>query len=593
MRSLLAFLVGALVATTVTGGASPGGTEKVTEWLTARVGAALGADGVTTWVPSGTFASSADVRVPRYPFQIDGRDTRELSLSAVRGEQVSAQLAVAATHPIDDLKATVRLDGLRSRTRFVKYVPVMRSKTEIDWSARIEDTSSWREVSGDRNPDVVGDALEERSTVDVPAYAAQPVWFTFEIPRDARPGTHRGEITLGGVRYPLTVEVAEPVLPEPKDYKFFLDVWMQPETIAHYARTRPWSDRHWQLLAPYFRDLASRGQKIINTTIVDNPWHHQWGRGKTRAQTYLPYQSMVGWTWDGTRFDFDFARFDRYVETAREAGLGPAIGAFSMLAFQTEEHLTYTDRRTGQVVYEKVDLGGQRWRQAWGEFLAEFQRHLEDKGWLNDTWLSFDERPLDMMTVVRDFVHEVAPAFDRRISIAGSVNTAAIAHNLSVDWGGLHLVTPELVAQRRKEGKTTTFYVYGWPAHPNTLSYSPAVESRMMAWLAASKGLDGFLRWAYNSWPADVFKDPVFIFSQGDEYLVYPGPNGPMSSIRWEQLREGVEDFELISLLRAKTGETPQLRQALDLATRELDGRTKNPADLAEARQVVVRELTR
>ncbi|KKD01928.1 glycoside hydrolase domain-containing protein, partial [Streptomyces sp. WM6386] len=110
------------------------------------------------------------------------------------------------------------------------------------------------------------------------------------------------------------------------------------------------------------------------------------------------------------------------------------------------------------------------------------------------------------MTVVKDFVHEVAPVFDDRISVAGSISTEGVASNLSVDWGGIDAMTKEKVAERRKAGKITTFYVYGAPAHPNTLSYSPAVESRMLPWISAQRNLDGFLRWSYNSWTSDPFK---------------------------------------------------------------------------------------
>ncbi|GLZ12948.1 hypothetical protein Acsp04_31830 [Actinomadura sp. NBRC 104425] len=125
------------------------------------------------------------------------------------------------------------------------------------------------------------------------------------------------------------------------------------------------------------------------------------------------------------------------------------------------------------------------------------------------------------------------------------------------------------------------------------LSFSPAIEGRMLPWVAASRYLDGLLRWSYNSWPRDVFREPVFVFTQGDEYLVYPGPDGPMSSIRWEQLREGVEDYELIAQARRRRGgDTDGLRKALALAIRDLDGRTKNPADMAEARRLLLRELT-
>ncbi|MEV0775434.1 glycoside hydrolase domain-containing protein [Streptomyces sp. NPDC050428] len=609
------FVAGVVVAASTTAIAVTGTTgtdvnsKATTTWLTVKVADAMGTRDTITWVPTGSFAGSAEERVPRYPMTaVQGRETKELALSAVRNEQVSAQLAIASGQNLDDVKAVVgdltgpggaKLSGDDAQVRFVKYIPVQRSKSEVDWSATIDQVSSGKEVSGDRNPDVVGDALEERTSVDVPAYAAQPLWFTFHIPKTAEPGTYTGTVKVDAdgrtqTSYPLTIEVADASVPDPRDYGFFLDVWAQPETIAKNHGVKLWSDEHWKLIDKYNRDLASRGQKVINTTIVDNPWHHQWSLGTRESQTATPYSSMVGWKWNGSSFAFDFARWDKYVETARRSGLGPDIGAFSMLAFQDQEHLTYTDTSTGKTVYENVDLGGDRWREAWGAFLPAFEQHLKAKGWLDNTWLSFDERPIDTMTVVKDFVHEVAPAFDDRISVAGSINTEGVASNLSVDWGGIDAMTKEKVEERRKAGKITTFYVYGSPAHPNTLSFSPAVESRMLPWISAQRNLDGFLRWSYNSWTSDPFKQPVHIFTQGDEYLVYPAKDGPMSSIRWEQLKEGIEDYELIAQLRKKDGGTDSdaLTEALTTATRNLDGRTKDVGDIEAARAAVVKGLT-
>ncbi|GAA2333186.1 DUF4091 domain-containing protein [Streptomyces violaceusniger] len=616
--SLLAgFVAGVVVAASTTAIAVTGtntdtgpDSKATTTWLTVKVADAMGTRDTITWVPTGSFAGSAEERVPRYPMTaIQGQDTKELALSAVRNEQVSAQLAIASGHDLGNVKAVVgdltgpggaKLSGDDTRVRFVKYVPVQRSKSEVDWSATIDQVSSGKEVSGDRNPDVVGDPLEERSSVDVPAYAAQPLWFTFHIPEKARPGTYRGTVKVDAdgrtqASYPLTIEVADASAPDSDDYGFFLDVWAQPETIAQAHGVKLWSDQHWKLIEAYNRDLATRGQKVINTTIVDNPWHHQWSLGTRESQTATPYSSMVGWTWNGKTFSFDFARWDRYVRAARRAGLGPDIGAFSMLAFQDKEHLTYTDTRTGKSVYENVDLGGDRWREAWGAFLSAFEKHLKAKGWLEDTWLSFDERPIDTMRVVKDLVHEVAPVFDDRISVAGSISTEGVASNLSVDWGGIGAMTKEKAAERRAAGKITTFYVYGSPAHPNTLAYSPAVESRMLPWISAQRNLDGFLRWSYNSWTRDPFTQPVHIFTQGDEYLVYPGKDGPMSSIRWEQLKEGVEDYELIAQLRKKEAgdaDSDALAEALATATRNLDGRTKDVTDIETARAAVVKGLT-
>ncbi len=141
---------------------------------------------------------------------------------------------------------------------------------------------------------------------------------------------------------------------------------------------------------------------------------------------------------------------------------------------------------------------------------------------------------------------------------------------------------------RRARGLTTTCYTYCVGEHPNCVTFSPAVEARMLPWLAAAHGLDGYLRWAFNDWPPDVWCTPAHLFPQGDEYLVYPGPAGPMSSIRWELLRQGIEDVELLWAAQRLLGESaPALVEALHLATRNPDGRTKDPADLVAARRLV------
>src|SRR6476659_8609894 len=101
-----AFVAGVVVAATTTAIAGTGSpttdvnVRHTTTWLTVKVADAMGTRDTITWVPTGSFASSAEVRVPRYPTTaIEGRDTKELALDAVRGEQVSAQLAVASGKP--------------------------------------------------------------------------------------------------------------------------------------------------------------------------------------------------------------------------------------------------------------------------------------------------------------------------------------------------------------------------------------------------------------------------------------------------------------------------------------------------------------
>src|SRR2546430_8711699 len=59
----------------------------------------------------------------------------------------------------------------------------------------------------------------------------------------------------------------------------------------------------------------------------------------------------------------------------------------------------------------------------------------------------------------------------------------------------------------------------------------------------------GFLHWGLNQWPSDL--DPnKGLFAPGDDFIVYPGRDGPRSSLRWEAFRDGVEDHALFTLWR-------------------------------------------
>lgn len=191
---------------------------------------------------------------------------------------------------------------------------------------------------------------------------------------------------------------------------------------------------------------------------------------------------------------------------------------------------------------------------------------------------------------------ESAPGFLDRFSIAGKPITSELAQSLSIFYEHFSpeynhdKPINELFLERKAANKTTTLYLCGAPAHPNTFTFSPAIESQLIPWIALKMDADGYLRWAYNSWSdADPYKNPVFNFIQGDDYYVYPGKDGPVSSIRWELLKEGIEDFEIFSIIKQQGRISKEnLQKAIELATRNVDGRYKNVNDFIEARKIVL-----
>lgn len=602
----------------------------VPDWLKLNVDEALPEAGLNIWIPTNNLASSSLIKVPRYPRKfskleiennpaltdfeiIPVNENSNFKVTAVKNEQLSLQVALAnredftvTNAKIGNLKTEdgITLEGASTQVRYVKYLPVQRARSEYVWSPKQERIVG-EGVSGNMAPNVVGDPLMEMDTLKVTAFTAQPIWITIKIPKKAKAGNYLGQIVIetkehGTVDISLNLEIADIELPDPINYNFNLDLWLNPSAIAEHYKLEHWSDDHWKMIKTYLEDYANAGGKNIATTITHEPWHKPWIGNSTRSQIEYGYRSMVNWTKkeDG-KWAFDYSVFDQYVDLAQKVGLTGAINAYSLTPFHTKQKIQYTDEGTNQQKVLEVDITDEAYKEIWIAFLHNFKQHLKDKGWFEKTYLGFDEKPEAILNTIKSIINEATPEFLERIVIAGHPETTSLAQNLSISYmffPGQDLeqraVVPVLptIAERNKNGKQTTFYLCAEPAHPNTLTFSPAIEAQLIPWLAIKYKTDGYLRWAYNNWTSDTFNKPVFLHTQGDDYYVYPGENSPISSIRWELLKEGIEDHELYRL-RENSNKISKddLEKSVELATRSQDGRNKKASDMLEARRIILK----
>jgi hypothetical protein len=594
---------------------------EIPEWLKTNVENALPSDSLNVWIPTNDLSTSSLIRVPRFPslkretdkepssFDIHAVNTSSTyTISGVRNEQQSFQVAVASINELTNLSAKIdhlvsekgdTLSAENIKIRYVRYVPVQRARSEFIWSPRYEDVYG-EEVTGFGVPNVVADPLMDLPEVDVPAYRAQPIWFTVQIPESLTPGTYNGKLHIQTDQYRevtlrLAVNVLPPALPAPKDYQFFLDLWFNPNAVAVANDLEPWSEEHWKQIDTYLADLASGGAKTVTTTIVPYPWKIDWLGGTKHSQTYIGYPTMVNWLRDASgNWSFDYSLFDRFVETCFRHNIDRRIDAFSLTPFDHKGgwKIQFSHKENNRADTLFFDHPDDQFKKIWKIFLQDFENHLSQKGWLNKTYLSFDESPREVMDAILDIVSDSAPVFLKQFSIAGKIENESLAGSLSIFYTFLpeHLTKDDenmLILEKRRSdpAKTTTYYLCGDPAHPNTFTYSPAIEARMLPWLSAYYKLDGYLRWAYNSWSdKDPYNNPVFNFIQGDDSYVYPGKSGPVSSIRWELLKEGIEDYELLKVIHS-----PQSDAAIELAVRNRDGRKKSVTDFEDARKILLK----
>lgn len=111
-----------------------------------------------------------------------------------------------------------------------------------------------------------------------------------------------------------------------------------------------------------------------------------------------------------------------------------------------------------------------------------------------------------------------------------------------------------LIVKRILDKKETWCYVDESPARPyaNLFVDFAGIEHRILFWQASVLGFRGMHYWSVNysepdqdPWKSQLDATPV----NGDGCLVYPGADGPVNSIRWEIIRDGIEDYDYLSLL--------------------------------------------
>jgi hypothetical protein len=475
-----------------------------------------------------------------------GELNKTITLTGWRGERVAAQIVVSTPKIIEALSYKVgELKNKRGNftinnsdllTGFVRFVITDElNKDGLGACGHRPDPSVYKSHLASDPIDHITKVLEisENST--------QPIWVAINIPSNAKAGLYKGEVTIYnndteiGKLY-LNLKVIDRVLPEPKDWKFHLDLWQNPYASARYYNVEPFSDNHFNKMKADFSLYANAGGKSITASLMHKPWGGQ-------TQDY--FESMVTWIKkaDGT-WMYDFTVFDRWVEFMMDLGVTKSINCYSMVPWDLS--FQYFNQATNSFKYLKAKPGDKEYDYFWGSMLSAFAEHLKEKGWFEITHIAMDERPLEAMFAAKKVIETADPNF--KMSLAGNY-FKELEQDLDDYCVAFRYKFPvSEIEKRRKDNKVTTFYTCCTEPKPNTFTFSNPAEAAWLAGYALNYNYDGYLRWALNSWVEQPLLDSRFrSWAAGDTYLIYPGGR---TSIRFERLREGIQNFEKYHILK-------------------------------------------
>ncbi|MEE2906911.1 MAG: DUF4091 domain-containing protein [Planctomycetota bacterium] len=435
--------------------------------------------------------------------------------------------------PIDDL-AVFRLHD----------VPVEENTGLDSRTEQFKDTINPHVIR--RAPFRIYEALEPLDVVNGTVMLPEdvgPLAFRFEVKPQA-PGTRSLRIELDSDQEDQTlawsIRTHDWRSPPREDLGFGYTNWFSPTVMAERHGVKAWSEDFWPVLASYAALMARGGQDTF------------WMR-------WPDFFDSQGDTWV-----LDESRLDRYINIFLDAG------------FHVIEGAPVARRPGGDWSSETLELSiprvpatGEEGRRILADLSGQLRVFMSTRDWM-DHWIQhIADEPTDVNAedyrLLSAQLHALLPG----VPVIEATMTRSLVGAVDIWCPQVHKFQQNRVffEERQAAGDRVWTYTCLVPGGPwlNRLLDQERLRSVYFAWAAERFQVQGFLHWGLNHYKADPFKQSVVDhpampettnkLPAGDTHVVFPGPEGPWSSTRFEAQRIGLEDLTALRALRESDSE--------------------------------------
>ncbi|HON67874.1 MAG TPA: DUF4091 domain-containing protein [Phycisphaerae bacterium] len=459
---------------------------------------------------------------------------RELRICAARNEWESAQWVLRPDRPVTlvsaDVTVPTRSDGRRLAPGSVGLLEV-----------RYVHLPNYKKDYPDPLPPL-------KLPLSLAAGQTQPIWIRVRIAADTEPGDYHGGLQLrfddgSAEAVPLTVTVWPLTLPAKPSMRTAFGIW--DKWIAVHHEVSPGSAEHRRLVVAYYEELLEH-----------------------RISAYSPPVSV----------------------------LDPAAGRYLSDERVTSFTVPYSDDEAK---------------------LRRTIEHIRQNGWQDKGYFYVVDEPKDeeqyrRLTEVCRKIHAIDPSlkivapFYCDSEFGEKKTPYELLRGLINIWcPNTGYFKPEPLIERQQAGDEAWWYVCCGPGEPhaNFFIEMAGMSHRMLMWQQKKYGVEGLLYWGTTAWNTSSTTDPwedmatvkdINPYIHGDGALFYPGKkvgvDGPVTSVRLEIIRDGLEDYEYLTLYEKQFGPA-RTQELISRVVKSLTEFERDPAVLDRLRQEMARML--
>jgi hypothetical protein len=411
-----------------------------------------------------------------------------------------------------------------------------------------------------------------------------PVWLIVQAPKNQAPGWYAATLALqaNGQAFavPVQVLVSGAAVPDARDFTSTIGVMTSPDTIAMQYNVEPWSPKHLALLEKSLELMGQVGNDVIHVPVILG---QVGGRGKTGYNFNL--QPMIRWVKTEQGLKPDYSILEKYLDAYTKHCAPPQAislyiwsmdstkefaGAYEnfdpkVYLNKTQENAKFTpprvivwDPKTGATAEQAVPvIGDPGSEQFWKPLVDGVRALVLKRGWSERIvmlGLGGDQRPgrktVDLFkqwvpyarwNFLCHFSGDPGPKDGKLIASGGGEIGLK-------EWMWLSFCFVQPAARLEERLANPNDFVELPTKRWQHQEYSPPFLFRT---LPQQSGLMG--RIGLDFWMAGQRDKPrATSFFSHTNALTVPGPHGAVPTIRFQMLREGVQDMEVrLGIIRA------------------------------------------
>ncbi len=496
-------------------------------------------EGTKLWYAYNTENFMQDMQ---YPELMESRDST-LRFHTLRGDIESAQLMI--TPAVDIESYEIEIDDLYN----AEGEKFSKKNFEIftHWYIEIDMTYNPDAYLG-YYPDPLVPYKQRRKSREntIAAGQNQGIWINATIPEDTAPGLYTGtaELELDDETFEIPIEltVYDLQMPEQVHPKSSFLIWYQDISVGEGYLSPEISDAYYWFLVekrvmPYAPQPSTFNSNEafldwITKNVVSNPQISSYG---------LPYQ----------------------IENAEAGRIVSRDGVMNLLTAMAQKNVEL--RQAGD---EDVNFFSKAYYYL-GSIIDEPTGEALERVRICDLIITECK-----FAVADQYLKDYPDLYDSLISLTHIVTTGYNENLLGSDTvGGVQAWCPLYSAwhgedQRAKYharqnttdrlGGEEAWWYCAWDPKVPFPTYhmdDQILSGRLLSWMQYDYRCDGNLYWDVNLYSEDIWTEPPFVSNGtvGDGLLIYPGAKynikEPISTLRLESIREGLEDYELFWMM--------------------------------------------